>query len=477
MNILFVSTEASPFAKSGGLGDVIGSLPRELVNQGIDARVILPLYKNIKENYIEKMTFLGEYETSLSWRRPYCGIFQMEYEKVTFYFIDNEQYFYRDSYYGYFDDAERFGFFSKAVLDMLPEFPFKPDILHCSDWETALIPVYLKTVFKTDDRYAQLKTVFTIHNIEYQGQFDGAILVDVLGIPEEYRSVLDYKKDVNYMKGAVVTCDKLTTVSPSYAEEITYPFYGRGLEGIIKENEYKLCGILNGIDTELFNPWKDKKIAVKYSKRTPEKKKLNKLALQKELGLKEDADIPMIAMIGRLVAHKGIDLVENVFDEMMLEEVQMVVLGSGTPEYEKFFIAKAEAYGDRMAMIQGFSADLANRIYAGADLFLMPSLSEPCGLAQMISARYGTISIVRQTGGLQDSIIPYNKQDKTGNGITFISVNAHDMLGAVKRAIELYWDKPNWKVIMQNAFMTDFSWKKSSLAYMEIYDELIEEGL
>lgn len=397
----------------------------------------------------------------------------MQYEGVTFYFIDNEQYFDRDNYYGYFDDGERFAYFNKAVLDTLPYMDFKPDILHCSDWESALVPVYLKTVFEMDERYSHIKTVFTIHNIEYQGRFDGKILTDVLGIPEQYRSILDYKRDVNYMKGAVVTCDKLTTVSPSYAEEITYPFYGRGLESIIKENEYKLCGILNGIDIKLFNPARDKIISSKYSKSTPEKKMINKLALQKELGLKEDENIPMIAMIGRLVAHKGIDLVENIFDELMAEDVQFVILGSGLPKYEQFFEEKAEAYGDRMAMIKGFSAGFANKIYAGADLFLMPSLSEPCGLAQMISARYGTISIVRQTGGLQDSILPYNAVTKMGNGITFISVNAHDMLGAVRRAIELYWDKPNWKILMQNAFRTDFSWKKSSLEYISIYEELL----
>ncbi|MEG1929780.1 MAG: glycogen synthase GlgA [Anaerovorax sp.] len=476
MNILFVSTEASPFAKSGGLGDVVGSLPKALNNKDIEVRVILPLYKSIKERYQDELLFLGEFQVSLSWRNPYCGIFQMEYEGVTFYFVDNEQYFNRDAYYGYFDDGERFAYFSKAVLDSLPYMDFKPDILHCSDWESALVPVYLKTLFKHDERYATLKTVFTIHNIEYQGRFDGAILMDVLGIPEVFRSILDYKGDVNYMKGAVVTCDKLTTVSPSYAEEITYPFYGRGLEGIIKENEYKLCGILNGIDTKLFNPTRDKTIASKYSKSSPEKKVLNKLALQRKLGFEEDEKIPMIGMIGRLVAHKGIDLVENVFDEIMAEKVQLVVLGSGEPKYENFFDGKAMEYSGKMAMIKGFSGGLANEIYAGADLFLMPSLSEPCGLAQMISARYGTISIVRQTGGLQDSILPYNPITKEGNGITFISVNAHDMLGAIKRAIALYWDKPNWKILMQNAFKTDFSWKKSSLEYIRIYEELLQEG-
>ncbi len=473
MNILFIATEASPFAKSGGLGDVLGSLPGELVRNGIDARVMLPLYKEIKEKYLEKMTLLGEFTIELAWRKAYCGVFQMEYKGVSFYFIDNEQYFGRDHYYGYYDDGERFAYFSKACLQVLPQLDFEPEILHCSDWQTALASVYLKTIYTGDPYYDKIKCVFTIHNIAYQGRFSGQMLVDVLGIPEKFRGILDYKGDVNYMKGAIVTCDCLTTVSPSYAKELTYAYYGKGLEGIIKENEYKLHGILNGIDINLFNPSKDKNLAVKYSKSSPEKKVLNKTALQRELGLEEKEEIPMIGMIGRLVDHKGIDLVMNVFDDIMAEEIQMVVLGSGDTRYEDFFRSKMRQFPGKLAIVTGFSAHLANRIYAGSDLFLMPSLSEPCGLAQMIASRYGTVSIIRETGGLQDSIFPFNPETKKGNGITFGSVNAHDMLGAIKRAIGFYWDKPLWNKIMQNAFKTDFSWKKSTLEYIKLYEDLL----
>jgi starch synthase len=319
LNILFISTEAEPFAKSGGLGDVIGSLPRELNKLGADARVMLPLFKSIHHKYQSKMKFIKDFTVTLSWRTQYCGIFQMEYEGVTFYFIDNEQYFSRDAYYGYYDDGERFAYYSKAALEALKWIDFEPEILHCSEWQTAMVPVYLKTLFRGDPGCSSLKTVFTIHNIEYQGKYDPNILQDLLGIPEADRGILEYDGAVNFMKGAVVTCDKLTTVSSSYAQEIMYPFYGRGLENIIKENRYKLSGILNGIDTNLYNPFRDSYITVKYSKNSPEKKADNKSVLQETLGLEKDPETPIVAMIGRLTEHKGIDLVSGVFDEMMKE--------------------------------------------------------------------------------------------------------------------------------------------------------------
>lgn len=474
MNILFISTEAEPFAKSGGLGDVIGSLPRELNKLGADARVMLPLYKSIHHKYQAKMKFIKDFTVMLSWRTQYCGIFEMEYEGVTFYFIDNEQYFNRDSYYGYYDDGERFAYFSKAALEALKWIGFEPEILHCSEWQTAMVPVYLKTLFRGNPAYNSLRTVFTIHNIEYQGKFDKSILQDLLGITEADRGILEYDGAVNYMKGAVVTCDRLTTVSNSYAQEIMFPFYGRGLEGIIKENRYKLSGILNGIDTNLYNPYRDPNIAAKFSKNSPEKKVENKTALQEALGLEIDAELPVLAMIGRLAEHKGIDLVTSVFDEMMKEKIQFVLLGTGEAKYESFFRKQAGAYEGRMSVSTEFSAELASRIYAGADLFLMPSISEPCGLAQMISLRYGTIPIVRETGGLKDSIIPYNPETGTGNGITFGSVNAQDMIGAVKRAIKLYWDKEHWTVLVANGMKSDFSWKTSSKEYMKLYKDMMK---
>ncbi len=473
MNILFISSEAEPFAKSGGLGDVIGSLPGELKKQGADVRVMLPLYKSIKEKFETQLNLIGEVTVTLSWRTQYCGIFTMEYEGVTFYFLDNEQYFKRDAYYGYYDDGERFAYFSKAALDALTVIDFTPEILHCSEWQTALIPVYLKTLYRGDPDYDSLKTVFTIHNIEYQGTYDSGILHDVLGISESDRGILDYSGMINFMKGAIITCDRLTTVSPSYAEEIAYPFYGKGLENIIKENRYKLTGILNGIDTKLHNPAKDPCVPIKYSKNTFWKKAENKTALQEDLWLEQDAETPIVAMVGRLVEHKGIDLVINVFDDLMKEKIQFVLLGAGEEDYERFFKNKNEEYPGRMSVTTGFSAELASKIYAGADLLLMPSISEPCGLAQMISLRYGTIPIVRETGGLKDSIIPFDLETGDGNGITFQSVNAHDMLGAVVRAVALYWDKEKWNTLVNNGLNADFSWKSSSKHYIRLYKEML----
>lgn len=473
MNILFISTEAEPFAKTGGLGDVIGSLPGELKKLGADARVMLPLYKDIRRKYEAEMKRIGDFTVMLSWRTQYCGIFQLDHEGSTFYFLDNEQYFNRDAYYGYYDDGERFAYYSKAALEALQHIDFKPEILHCSEWQTALVPVYLKTVLKGNPAFNRLKTVFTIHNIEYQGKFEMGILSDVLGISEADRGVLEYDGMVNYMKGAVVTCDRLTTVSGSYAEEILYPFYGKGLENIIKENRYKLSGILNGIDTNLYNPWRDTCITAKYSRNNPEKKLDNKLSLLGSLGLAGDAEIPVIAMIGRLTEHKGIDLVISAFDEIMEERIQFVLLGTGEAKYEDFFREKEKEYRGRMSVTTKFSQDLAARIYAGADLFLMPSVSEPCGLAQMISLRYGTVPIVRETGGLKDSVVPYNPVTGLGNGITFRTVNAQDMMGAVKRAVRLYWDKEQWKVLVANGMNADFSWKTSSKKYLRLYKGML----
>ncbi|WP_027398510.1 glycogen synthase GlgA [Anaerovorax odorimutans] len=472
MRILFLSTEADPFAKSGGLGDVIGSLPRELKDQGIDARVMLPLYKSIKQKYIKDMKFISDFSVDLAWRNIYCGLFEIEYDGVTFYFLDNEYYFYRDNYYGYFDDGERFAYFSKAVLSSLGVLDFKPEILHCNEWQTALIPVYLKTLLKDDPNYNTIKTVFTIHNIEYQGRFDKNLLSDILGLSEEFRNLITYNNDINFMKGAIVTCDKLTTVSPTYAEEITYSFYGRGLEEIIKENQYKLKGILNGIDTKLYDPEKDKTLAANYAINNSKNKEMNKKDLQKNLGLKIDSSIPIFAIVGRMVEHKGIDMIINIFEELMNEKIQVVVLGTGMKEYEDFFKKKAYDYGDRMNTVIGFSSELATKIYAGSDFFLMPSISEPCGLAQMIALRYGTIPIVRETGGLKDSISAFSPENGIGNGITFKSINSQDLLGAVKRAIKFYWNKDNWHVLIKNALKSDFSWKQSTKEYMSMYEEI-----
>lgn len=329
MNILFLSTEAVPFAKTGGLGDVVGSLPSELIKKGADVRVMLPLYKTIKDEYAPSMIFHRAFTVSLGWRSCYCGLFSMEYNEVTFYFIDNEQYFYRDKYYGYFDDGERFAYFSKAALKSLKYLDFDPDILHCNEWQSALVPVFLKTIYRDDEYYQKLRTVFTIHNIEYQGIYGKEIISDVLGLNENDADILMMNGDVNYMKGAIVTCDRLTTVSPSYAKEITYPFYSHGLHTIIEENMYKLSGILNGIDYKVYNPYRDKALAVKYSKNSYNKKKINKTRLQGELGLDTTSDTPLVGMVGRLAEHKGLPLVTAVFDQIMDHQVQFVLLGTG----------------------------------------------------------------------------------------------------------------------------------------------------
>lgn len=474
MNVLFISSEAVPFAKSGGLGDVIGALPRELQKQGVEVRVMLPLYQTIKENYADRLKFIEAYGVGLSWRIEHCGLFELEHDGVRFYFLDNEKYFRREGYYGYYDDAERFAWFSKAALDSIAHLPGdRPEILHCSEWQTALVPVFLKTVYRGNEYFSKFKTVFTIHNIEYQGRYGMELLSDMFGIDGRDAGLLRMDGDLNLMKAAIVACDKLTTVSPTYAQELLYPFYGRGLQDIIRENEYKLSGILNGIDVSLFNPSKDQTLAANYTLSTFSKKAKNKAALQKELGLAEDESAPLIGMVGRLVEHKGIGLVREAYDAILEEGAQLVILGTGSESYENFFKGKAWAYQGRAAAVTAFAGSLANRIYAGADLFLMPSISEPCGLAQMIALRYGTIPIVRETGGLADSVSAYNPETEKGNGITFASINAWDMMDAVRRGIAFYRQPEQWKKIVKNAMKSDFSWKKSSKEYVCLYQSLL----
>lgn len=470
MNILFICTEAAPFAKSGGLGDVMGALPRELMKKGVNAKVMMPLYRNIKAQYFADMKQVAVFETHVSWRVKYCGLYSMEYDGVTFFFIDNEEYFARDAYYGYYDDGERFAYFCNAALDCVTLLPdFEPHILHCNEWQTALIPVYLKTLYAQSTAHVGLRTVFTIHNIEYQGKFGLETAEDLFALSAVAQRICEYHGCLNLMKGAIVTCDRLTTVSPTYAEEIKYDYFGRGLAHIIKGNEYKLVGILNGIDTKLFHPWNDKALYKRYSRKTKSGKAANKAGLQCDCGLEEREQTPMIGMVTRLVSHKGIDLIINVFDELMREDVQFVLLGSGDKPYEDFFRTMAGRYPGRVWADFAFSPEMASRIYAGADLFLMPSLSEPCGLSQMIAAKYGTVPIVRTTGGLKDSVIPYNPLEKTGNGVTFGQINAQDMLGAVKRAISLYHRPADWDALTDNAFASDFSWSRGAEQYMEVY--------
>ncbi len=470
--ILFTASEAFPFALSGGLGDVIGALPKTLAKQEEnDVRVILPLYGTVSSVYREKMTFLCHTTVPVGWRMQYCGIFQLKQDGVTWYFIDNEYYFKRSSrLYGEYDDGERFAFFSTACLEILPRIGFYPDILHAHDWHTALVPILYRTKYSALPEYKGIKTVFTIHNIQYQGTFEFSHHEDLFNIPEQSAYLAEFNGCLNLMKGAVETADRVSTVSPSYAEEILYAYYAHGLEGILSRNKEKVTGILNGIDTVRYDPMTDPALTNPFSARTPAQKVKNKLSLQKELGLPVAKEIPMIGIISRLVSHKGLDLVLRVIHDILHLPLQFVVLGTGDSEYETALTNIREQYPDKMSVTIDFNSSLASRIYAGADLILMPSRSEPCGLVQMVACRYGAAPIVRRTGGLKDSVFDVSLG---GNGFTFDNYNAHEMLSAVERAVALYRDSKAWRTLLVRALKCNFSWDASAEQYMEMYRSLI----
>ena len=473
--ILFVGAEALPFAATGGLGDVLGSLPAALhrADENVDVRVVIPMYKVISEKYKQRSRLVAEFTVQLSWRRQYCGVWAYKYGDITYYFIDNEYYFKRQSLYGSFDDGERYAYFCKAVMEMLPKIDFMPDVLHCHDWQSALCVIYLKRKYRYLEDYSAMKAVYTIHNIDYQGIYNFDILGDIFCLDSWDRYVVEYDGCINLTKGAIVCCDALTTVSPRYAEEIQTEYYSSGLHHILKMNKDKIRGIINGIDTDYYNPETDKSIVKNFSLDTIGDKVENKLALQKTFGLPERGDVPMIAMISRLASHKGFDLVRRVADEILASDVQFVLLGTGEGELEDFFSGLAHRHPDKCGVMLAFDKILAKQIYASADMFLMPSKSEPCGLAQMIASRYGTIPIVRETGGLYDTIKPYITSEGTGNGFTFKTYNAHDMLDAVRRALSLYCDKEEWSKLVANAMNMDFSWNASAKEYLKMYDELL----
>lgn len=474
MKVLYVSSEALPFKASGGLGDVAGSLPQALRKRLIGCRVVMPLYDTISQELKDSMTFITSISVPVAWRRQYCGVFEAKAGGVIYYLIDNQYYFKRDGLYGYYDDAERFAFFSRAVLEIIPYIDFKPDIIHCNDWQSALTPVYYTTLYANRPGYENIKTVFTIHNIQYQGNYGMELVNEVVGIPEGTSSLIEYDGDVNFMKGAIETADRVTTVSPSYANEILDPWYSHGLDIILNQRSWKLSGILNGIDTELYNPETDKDIAANYNAADFKNKKIDKQKLQEYFSLPERDDVPVIGMVTRLVGHKGLDLVRAVLDELLNTcDVQFVVLGSGEWQYENFFKEMAAKYPDKMGLKLGFIPSLSKKIYAGADMFLMPSKSEPCGLSQMISLRYGTIPIVRETGGLRDSI--KDSGDGEGNGFTFASYNAHDMLFTIKRALEGYRNREGWNILVKRAMESDNSWGKSANEYIKLYKALLKD--
>lgn len=469
--ILYVAGEALPFASSGGLGDVIGSLPSALNGVGEDdVRVIMPLYSQIGDQYRSKFEYVGYTFVQLSWRHVYCGIFKYEHRGVTFYFLDNEYYFKRGSLYGEFDDGERFAFFCRAALEVLPIIDFIPDILHAHDWHAALSVIYLKRCYAlNDERYANTKAIFTIHNIQYQGIYGTELLGDIFGLMSWDLGIVEYNNCINLLKGAIVCADAVTTVSPTYAKEILSPKFSHGLDNVLNAYSYKLSGILNGIDKEYYNPAKDKEIFANFSTRSFGGKKLCKSGLQKMLSLPERDDVPLIAVISRLVSHKGLDLVMLAGDELMKSDVQLVILGMGDKSYEEYFKSLAERYPDKCKTLITYNRDLSKQIYSAADLFLMPSRSEPCGLAQMICSRYGAVPVIHETGGLYDSIKDIGNLGG-GNGFTFAAYSAYEMLGSIYRAVTIWYeDREFFEKLQKKVMRVDFSWNQSALSYIELY--------
>ena len=473
LKVLFVAAEAVPFIKTGGLADVAGSLPKALTAQGVDIRVVMPKYENIPAEYQQKMKHIGETTVNLSWRSQYCGVLKLTQDSVPFYFIDNEYYFKRSGLYGYDDDAERFAFFSKAVFEILPLIDFVPDIIHCNDWHAGMVSVFLKDQYHF--KYPKLRTVYTIHNLRYQGVFGKDIMGDILGLDWKHfhEGGVEFDGAVNYMKSGIVYSDFITTVSQSYAEEIKCPFYGERLDALLREKSHCLAGIINGIDYDVYDPRKDEKIYYKYSTENIYDKVENKVKLQEKLGLPQNRSIPMIGLVARLVAPKGLDLIAHVIEELISgENVQIVILGTGESQYEELFRNMAWKYPRKVSANIMFDNELAQQIYAAADMFLMPSQYEPCGIGQLIALKYGTIPIVRETGGLKDSVRAYNKYDGTGNGFSFANYNAHELLFAIKKALGAYDDKAVWQGIIKNAMKSDFSWQRSAKQYLKLYENL-----
>ena len=467
--ILFVASESTPFIATGGLAEVIGSLSTALAATGkFDVRVVIPLFSDIKKEYRDKFSYLGNLYVHLAWRNQYCGVFSYEKDGVTFYFIDNEFYFKRPGCYGYYDDGERFAFFSRSVLEIMPFINFYPDIMHCHDWQAALAAIYLKTNYCFREEYQFIRALFTIHNIEYQGQYSLDLLCDLFDIYGHYRYLVEYNNSINLMKGAIECCERFSTVSPRYAQEIKDPYFAHGLDPIIRNNEFKLRGILNGIDDVGYSCANDEHLFANYTPDDFSNKAICKKELQNMLNLPQKPDTPIISMVSRLVSHKGLDLVTNVIEELLQDDVQVVILGTGDAHFEGFFTALAKRYPDKLSANIVFNGDLSRKIYSGSDIFLMPSKSEPCGLSQMIACRYGTVPIVRETGGLYDSIKPLH------NGYTFANYNAHDMLYVIRQAISAYKNKEEWAKLMYRAATTDFSWNHSAKEYEALYLDMLK---
>lgn len=475
MNILYVTSEAVPFCKTGGLADVAGSLPQSLAANGDRVSVILPLYQSVADAWRDRLHFERYTYVRLAWRSLYCGLFSYERQGVTWYFVDNEQYFKRPELYGYYDDGERFAFFCRAVTELLPLLPEKPDVVHCNDWQTALVPIYIRDEAVREEFYKSVRTVITVHNIEYQGRYGRETVEDLFGLDAGWFTggTLAFDGDVNLLKGAVVTADAVTAVSPTYAQELKYAYFAHGLESVMQMVEGKLHGVLNGIDMERYDPASDPNLTANYSLRRMAGKAKDKAALQRMMGLAERKDTPVVAMVSRLVSHKGLDLVCETLDYFMEKDMQLVVLGKGDGKYESFFSWAQAKYPGRVAVHLGYSESLAMQIYAGADLFLMPSKSEPCGLSQMIAMRYGAVPIVRSTGGLADTVRSCQVGQEDGTGYLFGDYDAGAMLSVIGQATGLYrGDRTGFDTVRYRGMTADFSWGRSAAAYRHIYENL-----
>ena len=475
IKVLFVASECQPFIATGGLGDVVGSLPKAIARiGGVDMRVILPLYSKIKNEYKDKLEYICNFTVHLSWRQEYCGLFRYVMDGVTYYFVDNERYFKRPQPYGYYDDGERFGYFCKAVVESLPMLDFFPDIIHCNDWQSALVSTYIKTGNWSDFRYYKIKNIYTIHNVEYQGVYGMENLKDLFGVDNRFKNDLEYNGDINLTKAAIQFSDKFTTVSESYCDNLKQPYCSKGLNHIIVRNEYKLCGIINGIDYDFYNPKTDKIIYKNYDENSLDDKVFNKKIWQDELGLPVDATTPMLAVVSRLVSHKGMDLLTKVLEDLLSKDIQLVVVGTGEQRYVDYFKYLEGKYPTKVrALVDKYSNENARKAYASSDIFLMPSKVEPCGISQMIASRYGSIPVVREVGGLKDSIKDFGCENG-GNGYTFASYNPNDLKNQITRAIDDYHDTPNWKKKMYTVMTTNFTWEKSAHKYIDLYKSLID---
>ena len=475
MNILLVASEAHPFIKTGGLGDVIGALPNEISKLGENIRVVVPKYSDISEGIKKKLKYIGSFTVNVGWRNQYCGIFEYNYNGVKFYFLDNEYYFKRSGLYGYYDDGERFAFFSRAVLEFIKHIDWIPEIIHCNDWQTAMIPVLYKLEYAKDNKLKNIKTVLSIHNLLFKGMYSPEILPELFGYDYEpyFNGSLEHNGAISILKGGINYSDKILTVSKTYADEIKTQEYGEGLHGLLKYRENYLEGIVNGIDYTEYNPKTDKYIWRRYDFKTIEDKGINKENLQKELNLPINKEIPLLGLVSRLTNQKGCNLIINILNELLNEDIQIVILGTGDYYYEEEFRKFSNIYPDKLSANIKFSNELAHQIYASADMFLMPSLFEPCGLGQLIALRYGAIPIVRETGGLKDTVDKYDEDKEEGNGFTFKNYDNKELLNTVKYALNIFKNKDRWNKIIENAMKADNSWERSSREYIRVYRELV----